>query len=61
MRRVAGLIRTEADENPAENLLWPPAALPFCNLPEWGKVSSEGKRKPDCDGQLITYRKPAEM
>lgn len=61
MLRAAGLFRTEANENPAENLLWPPAALPFCNLPEWGKVSSEGERKPDCDGQLITYRKPAEM
>lgn len=33
----------------------------LCNLPEWGKVSSEGERKPDCEGQLITYRKPAEM
>lgn len=61
MLRVVGLIRTEANENLAENLLWPPAALPFCNLPEWGKVSSEGERKPDCNGQLITYRKPAEM
>lgn len=59
--RVAGLIRTEANENPVENLLCPPAALPFWNVPEWGKVSSEGERKPDCNGQLITYRKPAEM
>lgn len=60
MLRVAGLIRAEANKNPVEILLWPPAALPFCNLPDWGKVSLEGEET-RLDGQLITYRKPAEM
>lgn len=43
MLRVAGLFRTEANKNPAENLLWPPAVLPSVTCLSGGRYPQKAR------------------